>query len=315
MSLNMYPFRFGVMMHSGGSRQAVTDRARQVEALGYDTFLLPDHLDQPLGALPALVMAAGATTRLRLGTLVLANDFRHPVLLAKDVATLDVLSDGRFELGLGAGWRKGEYAQAGIPYDAAPVRMSRLAESLRVLAGCFADGPFTFAGEFYTVSGLDGQPKPVQRPHPPFLVGGGGKRILSLAARQADIVSLIPRARPEGTGQDSADWTTATETATRQKLAWIREAAGDRLPTLELNAMVYAVMVADDRRAAAAQLAGRFGLTGDEVLASPHILVGSIDQIVDDLRCRRDAFGISYITVPEYFLEVLAPVVEQLSGT
>ncbi|MFN8679477.1 MAG: LLM class F420-dependent oxidoreductase [Thermomicrobiales bacterium] len=311
----VHPFRFGVMIHSGSTRQALVDTARRVEALGYSTFLLPDHLDQPVSALPALAVAAEVTTQVRLGTFVLANDFRNPVLLARDVATLDVLSDGRFELGLGAGWRQGEYAQAGIPYDAAPVRINRLAESLQVLAGCCGDGPYAFAGEYYTVAELDGQPKPVQRPHPPFLVGGGGKRILSLAARQADIVSIIPRARPEGRGQDSADWTTATEAATRQKVAWVREAAGDRFAALELNAMVYAVLVANDRRAAAGQLAGRFGLPVDEVLASPHVLVGSVDQIVDDLRARREAFGISYITVPEYFMEAFAPVVERLVGT
>ena len=310
-----HPFRFGVMIQGGATRQALADTARRIEALGYSTFLLPDHLDQPVSALPALAVAAEATTHLRLGTFVLANDFRNPVLLARDVATLDVLSGGRFELGLGAGWRQGEYAQAGIPYDAAPVRINRLAESLHILAGYFADGTFAFAGEFYTVAELDGQPKPVQRPRPPFLVGGGGKRILSLAARQADIVSIIPRARPGGSGRDSADWTTATEAATRQKLAWVREAAGDRFAALELNAMVYAVMVSDDRRAAAGELAGRFGLAEDEVIASPHILVGSIDQMVDDLQGRRETFGLSYITVPEYFMEAFAPVVERLSGS
>ena len=310
-----HPFRFGVMMHSGGSYQDLADKARRAEALGYGTFLLPDHLDQPLGALPALAVAAGATTHLRLGTLVLANDFRHPVLLAKDVATLDQLSAGRFELGLGAGWRRREYEQAGISYDTAPVRISRLSESLHILAGCFAGDAFSFAGEFYTVTGLDGQPKPVQQPHPPFLIGGGGKRILSLAARHADTVSIIPRARPKGTGQDSADWTTATDAATRQKLEWIREAAGERFAALELNAMVYAVVVANDRQASAEHLAGRFGLTISEVLASPHILIGSPEQMTEDLRLRREKFGLSYITVPEYFMEAFAPVVERLAGT
>ncbi|MCA9863143.1 MAG: TIGR03621 family F420-dependent LLM class oxidoreductase [Thermomicrobiales bacterium] len=309
------PFRFGIMAHSSATRQALAATARRVEALGYHTFLLPDHLDQPLSTLPALATAAEATTQVRLGTFVLANDFRNPVLLARDAATLDILSGGRFELGLGAGWRRGEYAQAGIPYDAAPVRISRLEESLQVLAGCFAAGPFSFSGAFYTVAGLDCQPKPVQRPHPPLLVGGGGQRILTLAARQADIVSITPRARPAGSGQDSADWTNATEAATRQKLAWIHEAAGERLATLELNVMVYVVTVSDDRRAAAAQIAGRFGLTGDEVMASPHALVGSIEQMAEALRVRRAAFGISYITVPEYFMEAFAPVVAQLAGT
>ena len=311
----VHPFRFGVMVHSGSTREILTETAHRVEALGYSTLLLPDHLDQPFGALPALAVAAEATTHLRLGTLVLANDFHHPVLLAKDIATLDVLSGGRFELGLGAGWRQREYEQAGIPYDSAPVRINRLAEALHVLTGLFADATFAFTGEFYTVAGLDGQPKPAQQPHPPILVGGGGKRILSLAARATNIVSIIPRARPEGSGQQSADWSTATEAATRQKLDWIREAAGDRFDALGLNAMVYAVMVADDRRAAASQLAGRFDLTQEDVIASPNILVGSIEQMVDDLQVRREAFGISYITVPEYFMEALAPVVERLAGT
>jgi probable F420-dependent oxidoreductase len=311
----VHPFRFGVMVYSAGARQVVTEKARHVEELGFSTFLLPDHLDQPFGALPALAVAAAATTRLRLGTFVLANDFRHPVLLAKDIATLDLLSDGRFELGLGAGWRQREYEQAGIPYDSAPVRINRLEEALHVLTGLFSEGTFAFAGEFYTVAELDGQPKPAQRPHPPIVIGGGGQRILSLAAREADIVSIIPRARPEGTGQQSADWSTATEAATRQKLDWIRQAAGDRFTTLELNTMVYAVVIADDRPAGARQLASRFGLTEEEVIASPNILVGSIEQMVDDLRVRREEFGISYITVPEYFMDAFAPVAERLVGT
>jgi probable F420-dependent oxidoreductase len=309
------PFRFGVMFHSAGTRQILTEKARRVEDLGYSTFLLPDHLDQSFGALPALAVAAEVTTRLRLGTLVLANDFRHPVQLAKDIAMLDLLSGGRFELGLGAGWRQREYEQAGISYDSTPVRINRLAESLHVLTGLFADGTFAFAGEFYTVADLDGQPKPAQQPHPPILVGGGGKRILSLAAREANIVSIIPRARPEGSGQQSADWSSATEAATRKKLDWIREAAGDRFDALELNAMVYAVMVADDRRAAASKLADRFDLTQEDVIASPNILVGSIEQMVDDLRHRREDFRISYIAVPEHFMEPFVPVMERLVGT
>jgi probable F420-dependent oxidoreductase len=308
------PFRFGVMFHNAGTKQVLTEKARRVEDLGYSTFLLPDHLDQSFGALPALAVAAEATTRLRLGTLVLANDFRHPVQLAKDIAMLDLLSGGRFELGLGAGWRQREYEQAGIPYDSTPVRINRLAEALQILIGLFADGTFAFAGEFYTVVDLDGQPKPAQQPHPPILVGGGGKRILSLAAREADVVSIIPRARPKGSGQQSADWSTATEVATRQKLYWIREAAGDRFAALELNAMVYAVVVADDRHAAASRLADRFDLTQEEVIASPNVLVGSIEQMVDDLRRRRDEFGISYITVPEHFMEPFVPVMERLVG-
>jgi probable F420-dependent oxidoreductase len=311
----MRPFRFGVLIHTAGSQQQWIDKAQRIEGLGYSTFLVPDHLDQPVAPLPALAAAAAPTTSLRLGTFVLANDFRHPVTLARDVATLDALSDGRVELGLGAGFRKPEYEQAGIPYDSAAVRLHRLEEALQVLSGLFADGAFSFAGEFYTVNGLDGQPKPVQRPRPPILLGGGGRRVLSLAAREADIVSLIPSSRPEGIRTQSADWTTATEAATRQKLEWIRSAAGDRFAQLELNAMVYAVNVTDDRRPAVAQAADRFGLSAEEVLASPHALIGTADQIADDLRQRREDFGITYIAVPEYFADAFAPVVTLLAGS
>ena len=310
----MRPFRFGVLIHNAGSKQQWIDKAQRIEVLGYSTFLVPDHLDQPVAPLPALAAAAVPTTSLRLGTFVLANDFRHPVTLARDIATLDALSDGRVELGLGAGFRKPEFEQAGIPYDAPAVRLRRLEEALHVLSGLFADGAFSFAGEFYTVNGLDGQPKPVQRPRPPILLGGGGRQILSLAAREADIVSLIPRSRPEGSGQQSADWRSATEAATRQKLEWIRTAAGDRFAELELNAMVYAVNVTDNRRSAAEQAAHRFGLSEEEVLASPHVLIGTPHQIADDLRQRREQFGISYIAVPEYFADAFAPVVALLAG-
>jgi probable F420-dependent oxidoreductase len=231
------------------------------------------------------------------------------------VATLDMLSGGRFELGIGAGFRRSEYDQAGIAYDPAPVRMNRLAEALQVLSGLFADGPFTFAGDFYTVAELDGQPKPAQRPRPPVLIGGGGQRILSLAARQADIVSLIPRGRPEGSGQESADWNTATEAATRKKLEWVRTAAGDSTAGIELNVMVYAVAITDDRQVAARETATRFRLTEEEVLASPHILIGTAEQIGDDLQRRRGQFGISYIVVPEAFAEAFAPVVARLAAS
>ncbi len=309
------PFRCGVLLHNPGMRAEWMAKGRWLEDAGYATLLLPDHLAGLPGAIPALGFLADATERLRLGTLVLANDFRHPVMLAKDVATLDLLSGGRIELGIGAGWQRREYDQAGISFDPASVRIARLGEALRLLKALFADGVTTFRGDYYTVADLDGAPKPVQRPHPPLLVGGGGERILTLAAQEADIVSIIPRARAEGSGQQAAEWSTATEAATRRKLEWIRQAAGDRFPDLELNAMIYAVVATDDRRAAARQLGERFGLTEDEVIASPNILVGSIAQMVDDLHRRRDEFGISYLTVPEHFMEAFAPVVQQVAGS
>ena len=305
-------FRFGVLMHDWGTRQEWTDKARRIEAQGFGSLLVPDHLDGQFAAFPALTAAADATTAIRLGSIVFANDFRHPVLLAKDVATLDLLSGGRFELGLGAGWKRDEFERAGIPFDPAPVRLDRLEESVHVLKGLFADGPVSYAGRYYTVSGLDGSPKPTQRPHPPLLVGGGGKRILSIAARDADIVSIGVRTRPDG----DHDWRSATEEAVATKVAWIREAAGDRFPGLELNVMIYGLAVTGDRRGAARRTADhRPGLTEDEVLDSPHFLIGSVDQIGDDLRRRRERHGISYVIVPEAFVDAVAPVVERLAGT
>src|SRR5438876_677403 len=199
------PFRFGVSVHGSKSRAEWIGIARQAEALGYSTLLIPDHLGDQLSPIPALVAAADATSTLRIGSLVFDNDFRHPVMLAKEAATLDVLSGGRFELGIGAGWLRSEYEQAGIPYDPPGVRVGRMEEALQIIKGLFADRPVTFSGTYYKVSALEGQPKPVQRPHPPILIGGGGKRILSIAAREATIVGFLPIVRPDGSGPDLTD--------------------------------------------------------------------------------------------------------------
>jgi probable F420-dependent oxidoreductase len=305
-------FRFGVMTHdwAWSGIEAWQEKARRLEAAGYSTFLAPDHLNEQFGAIPALTAAALATTTLRLGTLVLSNDFRHPVILAKDAATLDLLSGGRLELGLGAGWKRSEYEQAGIPFDAGPVRLQRLEESLQLLKALFGDAPATFRGAFYAVTDLNGEPKPAQRPHPPLLSGGGGKQALGVAARQADIVSLIPRSGPRG-----PEWATATEAATEEKLAWVREAAGDRFPHLELCATIFALTITDDRRGALAPWTSRFGLTDEEILASPNIVIGSEAEIGDQLLQRRERFGLSYFVVPEVFADAFAPVVKRLAGT
>src|SRR5947207_14304512 len=193
------PFRFGVVAESAPSREAWIELVRRSENLGYATFLLADHYVNEFPPIAALMAAADAASTIHIGSLVFDNDFRHPVVLAKEVATLDLLSGGRFELGLGAGWKLPEYEWAGIPFNPPGVRIDRLAEAVRVLKGLFADGPLTFSGRHYAIAGLDGQPKPLQRPHPPITIGGGGRRILSLAAREADTVSLIPRALPDGT--------------------------------------------------------------------------------------------------------------------
>ncbi|MEO6888782.1 MAG: LLM class F420-dependent oxidoreductase [Ktedonobacteraceae bacterium] len=309
------PFRFGVSVHGSKSRAEWIGIARQVEALGYSTLLIPDHLWDQLSPIPALLAAAEATSTLRVGSLVFDNDFRHPVMLAKEAATLDVLSGGRLELGLGAGWMKPEYEQAGIPFERASVRIAKLEEAIHIVKGLFAGGPVDFAGQYYTVTGLEGFPKPVQRPHPPLHIGGGGQRLLSIAAREADIIGFIPRARADGRGQDLTE---ATPEALEQKIAWVREAAGERFADLELGILVAQVLTTEDREQAAqfiaTTLAAGLDVSTDVILRAPYLLLGTVDQICEDLLARRERYGISYINIFEQSMEALAPVVARLAA-
>ncbi len=307
------PFRFGLSLAGFDHGHDWGETARRIEDLGYSTMLVPDHLGDQLAPLPAIAAAAAATTRLRVGTFVLANDFRHPVLLAKEAATVDLLSGGRLELGLGAGWRREEYDAAGMSFDAGPVRLARLEESVTVLRGLWAGGPFTFHGDHYRVQGLDGRPMPAQTGGPPLFLGGGGPRLLALAGRVADIVGLAPRSRPDGT-LDPAD---VSPEATDAKLAVVREAAGSRFANLQLNVLVLAARVGREvsRQGQADELAAAWTMTPDAVLASPHAVLGTPEEVVDDLLAKRERFGISYVTVPEPALAAFAPVVERLAGS
>ena len=309
------PFRFGVSVHQARPKAEWIATAQKAESLGYSTLLMPDHLGDQLAPVPALLAAAEATQTLRIGSLVFDNDFRHPVMLAKEAATLDILSGGRFEFGLGAGWNLPEYEQSGIPYDSPGVRVSRMEESLHIIKGLFADGPFTFSGKYYKVNALEGHPKPVQRPHPPILIGGGGKRLLSIAAREATIVGFTPIFRAASGG---TDYTDATPQALEQKLAWVREAAGERFDDLELNILVGEVFTTEEREQAAQFIANvmapGLSIPPEVVLAVPYLLIGSVDQICADLLERREKFGISYVTVFEKSMETLAPVVARLAG-
>ena len=305
-------FRFGVTVPAVAAGSAWAERARRVEQLGYSILQMPDHFREQLAPVPALTAAALATTRLRVGSLVFSNDFRHPVVLAKEAATLDVLSGGRFELGLGSGWLREEYDQAGTPFDAPGTRIERMAEAVTVVKGLLTGEPVHFTGRHYTIAGLRGTPTPIQRPHPPLVIGGGGERLLSLAAREASIVSLVPRARRDGGGLDRGDF---GEVAFRQKIAWVRAAAGDRLAALELHTLIQAVVVTDRRAIAAEQLATRFKIGPELVLESPYVLCGTVEEICETLRRRRQTHGISYVTVFDRDLEVFAPVVERLTAT
>jgi probable F420-dependent oxidoreductase len=312
-------FRFGVVGESVRSADELVGTARRAEGLGFATFVLRDHFQrEPFGdqlaPLVALTAAAAATSTLRVGTLVLDNDYRHPVLLAKAAATVDQVSGGRFELGLGAGWLREEYDRAGLAFDPAGVRVGRLAESVQVLKALFAGGPVTFAGKHYTLADMVSFPRPVQAPHPPILIGAGSRRMLGVAGREADIVGILPKALPDGT--ISAELSERSPQAMAQKVDWVREAAGDRLADIELSAVI-SVAVAADRRAAAQRLAadrGWAGLPADQVLEMPSIVVGSPDDIADQLRARRDRYGLSYFLVSDSDMAAFAPVVERLSG-
>jgi probable F420-dependent oxidoreductase len=314
------PFRFGFSTRGLASPVEWRALARRVEALGYSTLLVPDHVAHPLAPITLMATAAEATTTLRLGCHVFGNDFRHPVVLAKEAATLDVLAGGRSELGIGTGWQRDDYEKMGVPLDPPGVRVDRLAEALQVVKGCFADGPFSFAGAHYTVRDLDLRPKPTQRPRLPILVGGGGRRVLGLAAREADIVAINFRTTPEG-GADSTD---ITVEATERKLGWVRAAAGERLAEIELAVFAFLVAVTDDDpRQAISRLMERRPagerLDVDTALAAPAALVGSVDRIVETLLARRERFGISYVVVRDptgdgSMADAFAPVVARLAG-
>lgn len=305
------PFRFAVSAEMITSQEEWADNARRVEQLGYSTLIIPDHLTQLFAPVPALLAAAQATTTLRIGSYVFNNDFRHPVMLAKEAATLDVLSNGRFEFGVGAGYKRVEYEQSGLIYDPGPVRVRRLGEAIEVLRRCFAEEPASFSGEFYTINQLNSFPKPLQRPYPPLLIGGGSKQVLSLAAREANIVSLIPKAFPDGSKLDITD---ATPAATTQKIDWIRQAAGSRFGELELNIQVFEARVMGDYVQALQWVSEKFRIKEEILSSSPHFLIGTVDQIVEELQKRREKYSISYITVLEENAENFAPVVARLTG-
>lgn len=306
-------FRFGVEIKRAGSAKEFRETVRRAEDLGYATIFVPDHfVDHPLAPLPTLAAVAQASARLRIASGVLCNDFVHPVVLAREAATLDLLSDGRLELGLGAGWLSRDYQHSGIPLDPPATRIARLAEAVAVLKGLFAEGPCDFEGEHYTIRGLNGHPKPLQRPHPPLLIGGGGRRILSLAAREAQIVGINAFLGSGEAGVDAAR--SLSPARTSEKLAWVREAAGERFAELEIQTLVGVVLFTDDPRSVAQGMAGAFGVSAEEALETPVALVGTVASMIEALEARRERWRISYSVVPQDALESFAPVVARLAG-
>ena len=300
-------------MHSAPSGEAWVDLARRAEDLGYSTLFMPDHFGDQLAPIPGLMAAAAATTEIRVGTLVLDNDYRHPLVLAKDLATIDLLSGGRLEVGLGAGWMRSDYEESGIDYDPPAVRVDRFEEGLAVIKGLLGPDPVTFEGEHYTIAGHNGLPKPVQPGGPPILIGGGMERMLTIAGRHADIVGINPT-MPNGM-VDAAAAQSGTAELTDQKLAWVRDAAGDRYDDLEINLLNFGCFVTDDRRRVAEEYAPLFGISADDLLEFPHALAGSIGEITEALIARRERFDASYIVIQSETMEEMAPVVERLKGT
>jgi len=306
------PFRFGAGAFSAPSAAEWGENARRVEALGYSTLLIPDHFNSFLFApIAALTAAAVATTTLRVGTTVFNNDFRHPAVLASEMATLDVLSDGRLEVGIGAGDNKHDYDLLGMSFDPPQVRVERMQEGVRILKGLWGEDPFEFAGVHYTVNGSDPGVSPVQRPHPPIYLGAGGKRMLAFAAREADIVGIIAQALPEG----GLDMQRDTDALLAEKVRWVREAAGERFEHLELAALIWGVAITDNRLTAAERFARPGWLTPEQILASPYFLIGSVDAIVERLVELRERYHHSYFNVFPDAMETLAPVVARLAGT
>jgi probable F420-dependent oxidoreductase len=286
-----------------------------MEALGYSVATMPDHFTGQLAPMPALQAVLDATTTLRAGALVFDNDYKHPAILAKELATMDVLSDGRVEIGLGAGWMVSDYEQLGIVYDRPGVRVDRFVEGLAVLRGAMAPGPFDFDGEHYTITGYDGLPKPAQSPHPPILIGGGGKRVLTIAAREADIVGVNGTLDAGVIGPEAI--ATMTAEAVTAKVAIVAEAAAaaGRLDHIEMNIRTFFVSVTDDRAARIAAMAKMVGVAEEMIAASPFALIGSTDEIIEELVARREQYGFSYVIVGAEDIEAFAPVVAELAGT
>lgn len=304
----MLPFRFAVHSSIATTMSAWRDHARSAEDFGYSALYLTDHFDAQFGPLVAATVAAEATTTLHVGTLVFNNDFRNPVVLAKEIASLCLAAEGRVEVGMGAGWLRSDYEETGVRYDEPGVRVDRLAESLTVMKTLWSEGEVTFAGTHYTVRGARCEPRPAAPPR--VIVGGGSKRVLTVAAKAADTVNVYV---PLGETRGGATYKATFDHFDRCS-AWVREAAPDRFGSLELQIAPFAVMAVASRRAAA-RSAALLGLGGEEALGLPSCLIGTVDEMCELLLERRERWGFTNVVVPTSAMEIFAPVVARLAGT
>ena len=306
------PFRFGIQATSQPDRASWVGLAKRAEANGFDVLTMPDHFGDQLAPVPALMAAADATESLRVGALVWDNDYKHPVVLAKELATIDVLSSGRLELGIGAGWMISDYEQSGIAYDRAGVRIDRFIEGLDVIRGCFAEGAFSFSGTHYNVSNYNGLPKPIQSPCPPILIGGGGRRVLSYAAQHADIIGINATLASGAVGPEA--FSTMTAEVVDGKVDIVRNAVTDRLAHIEMNIRAYMVSVSDDAQGSSERLAKTMGVETKMMAETPFALIGPPAKLIEDLLARRERWGFSYIIVGGGDVDSFAPVVAALRG-
>lgn len=320
------PFRFGLQAFAADSAIEWKELARKAEDLGFSTLFTCDHYFGPgsisdesahrpvdLAPITPLAVAAAVTTTLRVGCRVFSCDFHHPVVLAKECATLDLLSDGRMEIGLGAGWVKAEYDGMGIEMKPAGERIGKLADYVAIMRAQFTGQPIDVATSTLRVHGFEGRPVPVQKPHPPIIIGGGSRRVLTLAGREANIVSINFNNAPGKLGP--ASFAAAGPEATMEKLQWIREGAGARFPELEIETSAMSVTIDDRPEQAAEQMAAGMGVSVSELHGNPHVLIGTLSEVCDRLRERRERYGISYVTVAHRNLDQFAPVVAALAGT
>jgi probable F420-dependent oxidoreductase len=304
-------FRFGVQVSKETSAKGWAELARRTEAAGYEVLTMPDHFTDQLAPVPALMAAASATTTLRVGALVFDNDYKHPVVLAKELATIDLLSDGRLDIGLGAGWMISDYEEAGMPYDSPKVRIDRFIEGVAVIRGAMAEGSFSFSGDHYTITNYNGQPKPVQA-RPPLLIGGGGKRVLTYAAREADIIGINGTLTAGVVGPEALS--TMTAESVDEKVAIVAAAGAHRINDIEMNIRTFFVKVTNDRKATVDGISSMFGVDADMIDASPFALIGSVEECIEQLLERRERWGFSYTIVGAENIDECAPIVAALRG-
>jgi probable F420-dependent oxidoreductase len=306
----MHPFRFAVQQGSAQSGEAWAATARRAESLGYDLLVMPDHLGRQLSPFAALAAAAAATTGLRVGAFVFANDYRHPLMLAREAATLGLLSGGRFEMGLGAGWMAGDYRRLGMTYDAAPRRIDRLEEAIPLIKRLLAGETVTHRGEHYQLDRASTGVGVAQKPRPPLAIGAGGPRMLKLAAREADRVGLVPGFDAHG----RIHVRQATETATAEKIAIVKEAAGERFERLEINLWLGDAGLVGSGNSVLGSVMAAARWAPVAIYGSPYVIYGTLNSARERLLRRRDRLGISYYTVPSHAMESMAPLVEALAG-